>query len=1082
MFKYRPGIDVKPAIQSLRRAYVAAVGGIFVVALIPCLWLVGLMPSLIFNTSVVPIYLAIGLITVFATLKTRTIIDTMERNFKRLGESRQFDFVGSFIPIMTRMRKTWWPLPWNNDKPVDPIEVGKLKPPIPDHRETWEAEWVPYSNELVEFIGFAEPGVATKKFGYWKKVPMPGTVGAFRARKDWLLKHCSRRFDIVETWWLDCWIIPELSARFGPAWSKTALPADRKAVADAHEAELLMGCLVASDPRWWSRRVGHGYEFIYFPALQSRLRASASAEQPEHAPLPALPQHPKAADMFLGKGFKWDTRHTQRFENMKIRDLDEVTKAPPDQGDPRTYGLGLKEESMVFCETKNFNQHVGIFGSTGVGKTRYVEPCIVQAIRAGYPIIVIDPKGDEDLFNRTYEEAREWGRGHHLRFYSLVMPKNPNCATYNPLNHYPDVTSLGGRVGSVITNSKDPFWREVAIKTSREVLTMCHLMREYLRLIDRPASATKLPSKVSRRVPKLLLMMMYAGSDPSIDPATAEEAVDAIIRGMDAPDWRPSEREINIVKMLRMPHYTPLEWNPTVRQVNYWGLDNTVQFMGWMLKIFNFHTFLGNSDTASPNHPDLINDNEILSKGQLRGKNGQQSMWMEYKSSGTHPLEALVTTNPIVNDDTVRWVEFFRYYLGDRFDAGRKADIMNIITSMNRQLESIYSMASMDRDKFLEQLSTLSASLSRFKGTRERIVCSPDPDITWERAVRENLIIYCGLGQLVDPDGANGIAKMMIQDIASFIGDIYSYQDGKAKPFFLICDEIASFINEPMIDLLNKGRGAGLHCVVIGQSIPDLEACLQDKAKAQQVMANLNTKVQLRAGLVDDAEAFSKLGGQVNCIQMTRTVGITPGVGEAGHQAIKGFSANESWNRQLKEVAKIPSSALLNCPRGQAFIHMMGEIYYVAQGMFPKARVNLKDEFHMVQDSEGSLHFSREPLFEQLLEGSEEADVDSYATIYALPPARITRATHEREQGVAVAEAEQDIDSSTKAPSTNRADPETDVPLPKQPPTDRAPSDEHRAPSAGTNDPPTGLKDPITADKPPKMKRSQGDSFGSGLT
>jgi hypothetical protein len=390
-------------------------------------------------------------------------------------------------------------------------------------------------------------------------------------------------------------------------------------------------------------------------------------------------------------------------------------------------------------------------------------------------------------------------------------------------------------------------------------------------------------------------------------------------------------------------------------------------------------------------------------------------------------------------------------------------------------------------------LSTLSASLSRFKGARERIVCSPDPDITWDRAVHENLIIYCGLGQLVDADGANGIAKMMIQDIASFIGDVYSFKDGKEKPFFLICDEIASFINEPLIDLLNKGRGAGLHCVVIGQSIPDLEACLQDKAKAQQVMANLNTKVQLRAGLPDDADAFSKLGGQVNCIQMTRTVGITPGVGDAGHQAIKGFSANESWNRQLKEVPKIPASALMNAPRGQAFIHMMGEIFYVAQGMFPKPKVNLKDEYHMVQDAEGTMHFTRVPLFEQPLEGSEQALADPYTVLYRLAPSKATRATREREEQVVVAEAQQDIDRSAAqadAPVDERK-PITDGPSSDKPsdkPTDRPASEgtggkgTDGKPSTGTGDPPTGLKEPKTADAPPKIKRSGGDTFGSGLT
>src|SRR5512137_3142979 len=55
-------------------------------------------------------------------------------------------------------------------------------------------------------------------------------------------------------------------------------------------------------------------------------------------------------------------------------------------------------------------RHTFVFGTTGVGKTRLCENLIEQDIRKGYSVVYFDPKGDQQIFTKIYEVAREEDR------------------------------------------------------------------------------------------------------------------------------------------------------------------------------------------------------------------------------------------------------------------------------------------------------------------------------------------------------------------------------------------------------------------------------------------------------------------------------------------------------------------------------------------------------------------------------------------------------------------------------------------------------------------------------------------------
>lgn len=67
--------------------------------------------------------------------------------------------------------------------------------------------------------------------------------------------------------------------------------------------------------------------------------------------------------------------------------------------------------------------HLGCFGTTRVGKTRLVEHIVAQDIRKGYSVLIIDPKGDHELFNRVVQTAVETGRLDEVMLLTPIFPR-----------------------------------------------------------------------------------------------------------------------------------------------------------------------------------------------------------------------------------------------------------------------------------------------------------------------------------------------------------------------------------------------------------------------------------------------------------------------------------------------------------------------------------------------------------------------------------------------------------------------------------------------------------------------------------
>jgi conjugal transfer pilus assembly protein TraD len=111
-------------------------------------------------------------------------------------------------------------------------------------------------------------------------------------------------------------------------------------------------------------------------------------------------------------------------------------------------------------------------------------------------------------------------------------------------------------------------------------------------------------------------------------------------------------------------------------------------------------------------------------------------------------------------------------------------------------------------------------------------------------------VVYLGLDALSDSMVGSAIGSILVADLAAVAGDRYNYGVG-LKPVNVFIDEAAEVVNDPFIQLLNKGRGAGLRLTIATQTFADFAARTGSEAKARQVLGNINNLVALR---VLDAE------------------------------------------------------------------------------------------------------------------------------------------------------------------------------------------------------------------------------------
>ncbi|QCF28148.1 conjugative transfer system coupling protein TraD [Hydrocarboniclastica marina] len=234
------------------------------------------------------------------------------------------------------------------------------------------------------------------------------------------------------------------------------------------------------------------------------------------------------------------------------------------------------------------------------------------------------------------------------------------------------------------------------------------------------------------------------------------------------------------------------------------------------------------------------------------------------------------------------------------------------IKKPNSDLEGLLTMFEHDKAHFSKMIASLLPLMNMLTSGDIGPMLSPDrtdqddirPIYDTRKIIEKRKVAYIGLDSLTDSMVGSAIGSMVLADLAAVAGDRYNYGED-LKPVNIFVDECAEVINDPLIQILNKGRGAKLRLFVATQTIADFSARLGNKDKAMQVLGNINNSISLR---VIDSETQEYI---TNNLPMTRIKYVMRTQGMSSHGEDPALFGGNHGERLMEEEAPLIAPQLL---------------------------------------------------------------------------------------------------------------------------------------------------------------------------
>ncbi|MBI2930229.1 MAG: type IV secretion system DNA-binding domain-containing protein [Planctomycetes bacterium] len=221
-------------------------------------------------------------------------------------------------------------------------------------------------------------------------------------------------------------------------------------------------------------------------------------------------------------------------------------------------------------------------------------------------------------------------------------------------------------------------------------------------------------------------------------------------------------------------------------------------------------------------------------------------------------------------------------------------------------LQALLALVTRPADHTQKMTSALWPLLSKLAAGSNRDLLSPaQGGFAWSRLD----VAYFFLGSLLGADSALAVARMALLDVQSYVGMRYAYGRGD-RPVSLFVDELADVLSPAFVHVLNKSRGAGVRVTATAQTLADLEAALGSRARARQVVGNVNTVLQFRAQSAEDAEAFAALAGDRLMPATTEGETYEPSMFTSGLETVEDFRALFGRQRVWRDEPLVPPWAI----------------------------------------------------------------------------------------------------------------------------------------------------------------------------
>jgi conjugative coupling factor TraD (TOL family) len=242
-----------------------------------------------------------------------------------------------------------------------------------------------------------------------------------------------------------------------------------------------------------------------------------------------------------------------------------------------------------------------------------------------------------------------------------------------------------------------------------------------------------------------------------------------------------------------------------------------------------------------------------------------------------------------------------------------------------------------DRGYFDRLVSSLLPLMEKLTSGKCSELLSPDyldqsdtrPIFTWSEIIRSKGIVYIGLDALTDPEVSAAVGNAMFSDLTSTSGRIYKHGPYEGLPDANInqvalnihADEFNELIGDEFIPMLNKAGGCGYQVTAYTQTWSDVEARLQDRAKAGQVAGNFNSLLMLR---VRESETAKMLTEHLHKVDVTYLMPISGFTDSSDPHTSTDFVSRSEHRIMTQQLDLIQINNLTSLPKGQCFALLDG--------------------------------------------------------------------------------------------------------------------------------------------------------------
>lgn len=204
-------------------------------------------------------------------------------------------------------------------------------------------------------------------------------------------------------------------------------------------------------------------------------------------------------------------------------------------------------------------------------------------------------------------------------------------------------------------------------------------------------------------------------------------------------------------------------------------------------------------------------------------------------------------------------------------------------------------------------------------------VADQRPIMNFEKIERGGHVLYLCLDALPDPSVASAIGALSLADLAARAGMRYNL--GGHRRISLFVDEVSNVINQPLIEILNKGAEGGIFTTCAMQTLADLAKRLGSEHAARMALGNLNNLIALRSKDRPTQDFIVETFGK------TAIHTLRVGLNNAADAHLGDFTS--AYSSQLNESMEelIPADILGKLPNLQYFASVSGG--RIIKGRFP---------------------------------------------------------------------------------------------------------------------------------------------------